>query len=125
MTGALQPHGPQSPGWTLAGLVRAATVAIIAIGVGAGLGYLIAHQPAPKPAGVEHERPRLAGAAELALVAPLVPGSALADFEIAEIQAMSAEGVLRVMCQRGEASVALDVGLVADDGPTPPAVAGR
>lgn len=118
-------HGAHAPGWTLAGLVRAAAVAGIALGVGAGLGYLIAHQPAPGPASVEHEQPSSAGAAELALVAPLVPGSALADFEVAAIQAVSAEGTLRVLCERGEASVALDVGLVADGGPIPPAVAGR
>ncbi|MBA3547020.1 MAG: hypothetical protein H0T76_11095 [Nannocystis sp.] len=118
-------HGGPAPGWTLAGLVRAAAVAGIAMGVGAGLGYLIAHEPAPKPAGVEHEQPPPAGPAELALVTPLMPGSTLADFEIAEIQAVSAGGALRVICGRGDATVTLDVGLVAAGGPTPPAVAGR
>jgi hypothetical protein len=127
---AQPPEGAQSQGggvsrWTLAGLARAAIMAGISVGIGAGLGYLIAHEPAPQRGGVEPVKRPAAGPAELALLAPLGPGSALVDFEVAEIHAVGDEGTLRVLCERGEAIVALDVGLVAEAGPTPPATAGR
>jgi len=112
-------------GWTRRGLARAAVVAGVALGVGAGLGYLVAHEPAPRDAEVMPEPPRLAGAAELAVLAPLRPGAALADFEVVEIRAVGADGALRVVCARGEVVVALDVALAAAGGPPPPARAGR
>lgn len=116
--------GAQVSPWTLAGLVRAAIVASVAVGVGAGLGYLIAHEPAPV-AGPAPVKPRSASAAELALLAPLTPGSALADFEVTEIVGVGPEGSLRVVCERGAVGVALDVALAAEGEPTPPARAGR
>ena len=127
MTGAhersLDPR--RGAGWTLAGLARAAAVASVAIGVGAGLGYLIAHERAPARAGDGPGESRPAGAAELALLAPLGPGSALADFEVVEIQAVSAAGTLGVVCERGDTRVRLEVALPAKAGPTPPAMAGQ
>lgn len=95
---------------------------IAGIGVGAGLGYLIAHERAPARAGDGPGESRPAGAAELALLAPLGPGSALADFEVIEIQAVSA-GTLGVVCERGDTRVTLEVS-PAKAGPTPPAMAG-
>jgi len=131
-THAQRPEGAQSQvqrggvsGWTLAGLARAAIVAGISVGIGAGLGYLIAHEPAPQRGGAPPVKRPAAGPAELALLAPLGPGSALLDFEVAEIHAVGDEGTLRVVCGRGEAIVALDVGLVAEAGPSPPARAGQ
>lgn len=110
--------------WTPRLLVRAAMVASFALGVGAWLGYLVAHEPVVHSAGQEPERPALAGAAELAVVAPLGPGAALADFAVTEILAVR-DGALRVVCEREAVAVALDVALAAEGGPTPPAVAGR
>lgn len=115
--------GDQVSTWTRAGLLRAAIVASVAVGVGAGLGYLIAHEPAPT-AGPAPVKPRSVSAAELALLAPLAPGSALADFEVREILGVEA-GSLRVDCRRGEVGVALDVALAAEGEPAPPARAGR
>jgi hypothetical protein len=111
--------------WTLAGLLRAVMVAGIAIGVGAGLGYFVAHEPAPADGGPEPVKVRAASAAELALVAPLAPGSALADFVVTEVLPIGDSGALRVVCARGEVGVALDVALAAEGEPTPPARAGR
>ncbi len=110
-------------GWTLAGLARAAAVASVALGVGAGLGYLIAHERAPAGDGPGESRP--AGAAELAVVAPLGPGAALADFAVVEIQAVSDAGTLGVVCERGDTRVRLEVALPAKAGPPPPARAGH
>ena len=109
--------------WTPRLLVRAAMVASFALGVGAWLGYLVAHEPV-QSAGQKPVRPALAGAAELAVVAPLGPGAALADFAVTEILAVR-DGALRVVCEREAVAVALDVALAAEGGPTPPAVAGR
>lgn len=111
--------------WSLATLLRAGIVASIAVGVGAGLGYLIAHQPPPNLARTGPTQPHPAGPAELAVVAPLRPGDALADFEVTAILAVDATGVLRVACEQGEAGVTLEVSLATDTGPKPPARAGR
>jgi hypothetical protein len=35
--------------WTLHGLARAALIAAVALGTGAALGYLVAHEPVPEP----------------------------------------------------------------------------
>jgi hypothetical protein len=67
---------------------------------------------------------RPANAAELALVAPLAPGSRLADYEVVRIEGVE-RGALRVVCAKEQAVVRLDVALAADDGPPPPATAGR
>ena len=110
--------------WTLAGLLRAAVMTGVALGIGAGLGYGIAHEPAPV-AGPAPVMPRSASAAELAVLAPLVPGAALADFVVREIVGVGDEGSLRVVCERGSVGVALDVALAAEGGPAPPARSGR
>ena len=110
--------------WTLAGLLRAAVMTGVALGIGAGLGYGIAHEPAPV-AGPAPVMPRSASAAELAVLAPLVPGAALADFVVREIVGVGGEGSLRVVCERGPVGVALDVALAAEGGPAPPARSGR
>lgn len=119
--------GAPGAAWTLRGLLRAASIAAFAFGVGAGLGYLIAHEPAPPPGrdGGGTPRPRPAGAAERALLAPLREGSPLGDFEVKSIGAVNEQGVLRVVCAGDRAEVRLDIALLADDGPEPPAVAGR
>lgn len=114
----------QQGGWTLAGLVRAVVITGISLGVGAGLGYLIAHEPAPG-AGPVPVQPRLASAAELALLAPLGPGATLGDFEVTEVLPIGDAGTLRVVCARDGVGVALDVALADKDGPRPPASTGR
>lgn len=116
---------PEPHGWSLAGLVRAAVIAAISIGVGAGMGYLIAHEPGPGEVRPQPVEQRPASAVELALVAPLGPGVALADFVVTEILPVSDAGALRVVCERGDVGVALDVALAAEGGPAPPAVTGR
>jgi hypothetical protein len=74
---------------------------------------------APKPS------PRPAGPAELALVAPLMPGSSLLDFTVREIHAVD-RGRLRVVCGKDKAVVRLDVALLDAEGAVvPPASAGR
>lgn len=62
--------------------------------------------------------------AELALLAPVVPGSALLDFTVREIHAVD-RGRLRVVCVKDKAVVRLDVALLDPEGTVPPASAGR
>jgi hypothetical protein len=69
-------------------------------------------------------RPPLAGAAELSLVAPLVPGSKLGGFVIREIRGVE-RGRERVVCAHDDAVVRLDVMLADPEGTLPPATAGR
>ena len=110
-------------------LARALALAALSLAVGAGLGLVLAREPAPPPGrdGGGPPKPRPAGPAERALLAPLTEGSPLGGFEVREIHAVSAEGLLRVICVQGRAVVRLNVALAApaDDGPAPPAVAGR
>ncbi len=111
-------------------LVRAAALAAVALGAGAGAVYLVAREPGPPSAAGPPRhiqvapKPRSAGPAERALVAPLREGAALDDFEVKAIHAVSEEGVLRVVCARGKAVVRLDVALASDEGPAPAAAAG-
>ncbi|TKC99120.1 hypothetical protein [Polyangium fumosum] len=77
---------------------------------------VVSSRPAPAP--------RPAGPAELALVAPLAPGSTLDGFAVREIRAVQ-DGVLMLVCEKDRAVVRLSVALAVDDGPTPPAFAGR
>ncbi len=118
--------GPQV--WSARGLARAAGIAAFAASVGAGMGYLIAHEPVPHT-GKEEEtrppRPPPAGDAELALLAPLREGGALGDFAVTEIDAVGADGLLHLVCTKASAKVKLDVALKAEGGPAPPALAGR
>ena len=67
---------------------------------------------------------RPAGSAELALVAPIVPGGVLLDFAVREIRAVD-RGRLRVVCVKDKAVVRLDVALLDPEGALPPATAGR
>ncbi|MDI1431122.1 hypothetical protein [Polyangium sorediatum] len=77
---------------------------------------VVSSRPAPAP--------RPAGPAELALVAPLAPGSTLDGFAVREIRAVQ-DGVLTLVCEKDRAAVRLSVALAVDDGPTPPAFAGK
>lgn len=70
-------------------------------------------QPAP-PAGAE----------ELALVAPIVVGGSLGDFEVIEVQALQ-KGVLNIDCRKGRSVVRLWIARASDKGPEPPAEAGK
>jgi hypothetical protein len=56
------------------------------------------------------KRERTAGAAELALIAPLAPGSALEDYTISAVHPVE-NGVLRVVCVRDKSRVQLDIAL--------------
>jgi hypothetical protein len=79
--------------------------------------------PKPLGASVASSAPP-AGPAELALIAPLVPGGALLDFAVREIRAVD-RGRLRVVCVKDKAVVRLDVALLDPEGVLPPASAGR
>lgn len=68
--------------------------------------------------------PRPAGAEELALVAPLVVGRSLAEFEVTEIWAVR-KGVLDVVCRKDRSVVRLSIALRSEKGPEPPAVADK
>jgi hypothetical protein len=112
--------------WTRRGLGRAAVIAAVAVGTGAGLGYLVAHEPKPKEAA-SHASSQAAPVAppeERAMVEPLTVGAKLEDFDVVEIRPIGDDGLLRMACRKGNATVRLQVGLVAEDGPPPPAVAG-
>jgi len=121
--------------WTVRGLVRALAIACFAASVGAGLGYLIAHEPPPGSRSKQQETPppeaspaserEPAGEAELALVAPLREGGPLEGFRVTEIHAVDGDGLLRLVCRKGGAAVKLDVALRSEGGPEPPAFAGR
>jgi hypothetical protein len=73
---------------------------------------------APAPAPPPPVLP--AGPEELALLAPLVVGSSLADYEVAEIHAVR-KGVIELVCRKDRANVRLSIALAADKGPEPPA----
>lgn len=65
-----------------------------------------------------------AGAEELALVAPLVVGGSLGDFEVIEVQALQ-KGVLNIVCRKGRSIVRLWIALASEKGPEPPAQMGK
>ena len=134
--------------WSMRGLARALAVACVALLAGAGTGYRLTHERPPDPRGddrrgaasattivsaatvVDHQpasppRAAPAGDAELALVAPLRQGGRRGDYVVAEIDGVDARGLVHVEAHRGVAVVKLVVALRADDGPSPPAVAGR
>jgi hypothetical protein len=84
----------------------------------------------PPPAPTEATTPAKlapaapAGPAELALVAPLVVGGSLGDFQVREIQAVR-KGVLNVICAKDRSVVRLSIALASEKGPEPPAEAGK
>jgi hypothetical protein len=71
-------------------------------------------RPPPPPAGPE----------ELAVVAPLHAGDDLGGFTVRAVRGVEG-GVMRVVLAKGEAVVRLDVALLGEGGPTPPASSGR
>ncbi|AKT42587.1 hypothetical protein [Chondromyces crocatus] len=106
--------------WTLRGLARATLVALLALGTGAALGTLITRAPSPTDPN-KTARPAPASAAERAILAPLSEGDSLGDYEVTEIQGVSPQGAVRVICTRDRATIRLDVALVTEEGPEPPA----
>jgi hypothetical protein len=69
------------------------------------------------------KRQRIASADELALIAPLAPGSALESYSIETVHPVE-HGVLRVVCVKGKSRVQLDIAL-RGPGPLPTADNGR
>jgi hypothetical protein len=65
------------------------------------------------------KKPRTAGPDELALIAPLAPGSALENYSIEAVHPVE-HGVLRVVCLKDQSRVQLDIAL---RGGQPPATA--
>jgi len=110
--------------WTWSGLARSAAIAGVAIGTGAALGYLVAHEPVPQTAA-PHAAAVPLPEAERALLSPLHEGDALGGFAVTEIHAVGDDGVLRILCRKGRAAVRLEVALAGEGGPPPPAIAGR
>ncbi len=81
--------------------------------------------PSPASAMVVGARPRApAGAAELALVAPLAPGATLGAFRVREVLAVS-EGSMRVVCESDASVVTLEIALDDEQQARPPASSGR
>lgn len=68
--------------------------------------------------------PRAATAEEMAVIAPLTKGSSLAGWEVVRVEG-SERGAIRVVCVQKRAIVRLYIALAADDGPAPPATAGK
>jgi len=62
---------------------------------------------------------RPASSAELSIIAPAVPGSKLADWDIRAVHAVD-RGTMEVVCEKGAARVVLSIALAADGGPEPP-----
>lgn len=117
-------------------LAWAALIAALALGAAAAIRPLLTPAPPAPPAPAPptpgedagRQRPRPAGPAERALVAPLAEGSALDDYEVREIHAVGPEGAMQVVCAKGRSVVRLSVALLTpatEEGPEPPAVAGR
>jgi hypothetical protein len=108
--------------------VTLALGAVLVIGAARPWRHRAPATPAPPPssasATASSAPPRPAGPAELALVAPLAPGSDLIGFTVREIRAVE-RGRLRVVCVKDKAVVRLDVALLDPDGALPPASAGR
>ena len=124
----MKPTQESASRWTRRGLVRAASIAGVALGAGAALGYAVSHERLPAPPGASSAPSAMraqASAEELAILAPLKEGSTLGGFEVAEIDPVGGDGVLRIVCAKQGARVRLDVSLAVDGGPPPPAVAGR
>lgn len=73
-------------------------------------------RPPPPPPSAE----------ELALLAPLAKGSDIEGYEVRDIRGVE-DGVLRLVCvkDRDRATIRLDVALLDEEGPTPPATAGK
>ena len=65
-----------------------------------------------------------AGEAELALVAPLKPGSQLGSYVIARIDAVQ-DGAVRVASHHADAVIELDIVLASSTPPLPPAKVGN
>jgi hypothetical protein len=107
---------------------RAARVALacaLAFGAGAACGRapeggsdaVATARPAPSP-------PKPATPAEAALLSPLAKGSALGGWEVQRVEGID-RGALKIVCVKGRAGIHLYVALASDDGPAPPATAGR
>lgn len=79
---------------------------------------------AAAPSTSNHKPPPEAGAVELALISPLARGGDLGGFTIRDVRGVQ-DGVMRVVCAKGGATVLLDVALAAEGGPEPPALAGK
>ncbi|MFT3772772.1 MAG: hypothetical protein QM820_45865 [Minicystis sp.] len=77
-------------------------------------GSASARRPPPPPPSAE----------ELAILAPIARGSDLAGFEVREIHGVR-DGVLRIVCTKKDSLVRLDIALTDDEGPVPPATAGK
>jgi hypothetical protein len=112
-----------APEWSWRGARSWLAIGASALGTGAILGYLIAHEPVQE---VGTPPPRSNGSrSDLALLSPLHEGSRLGSFEVAEIRPIGDDGVLQLVLHKGRAEVRLSVALASDGGPSPPASAGR
>ncbi len=81
-------------------------------------------RPASEGSSGAETPPRPANPGELALLAPVVPGGKLGDFEVTEVLGVEG-GVLAIVCKKGPARIVLTVGLLASGGPSPPASTDR
>lgn len=113
--------------WTLAGLARGAVIATLALATGAAMGYVVAHEPTPRPASSSSSSgpppAPLAPPDEAKILAPLAIGGALGDFTILEIRPIDGDGLMKIVCEKDRGFVSLVVALRAEDGPAPPAEA--
>lgn len=118
---------PAAPSdWTSRGLARALSIALFAVGTGALAGYAVSHEPKPRGAdrGASPDARPSAGPVELAVLAPLHRGAALADYRVEHVGPVGAEGQIALECRKGDVRARLDIALFAPGAPEPPAKAG-
>lgn len=78
----------------------------------------------PGSATASRRPPPPPSAEELALIAPIQKDSDLGGFVVRDVRGVE-DGVMRLVCAKDRAVVRLDVALLSEDGPAPPAMAGR
>jgi hypothetical protein len=88
-------------------------------------GHVVRGASAPPPSSRPgRSPPAVPTEAEMALLSPLKPGEMLAGWHVVAIQGIQ-DGVLVVVVSQDDRSVRLIVALSSEDGPVPPASAGR
>jgi|GEM_PF-2757235 len=106
--------------WSSGLVAKVVFMALVALGVGAALGYVLTHERGPsRPKSVKPASP--AGPAELALIAPLAVGSTVDGYELRTVDAVH-DGVEVLTFARGASIVRIEIAL---DSPEAPATAGR
>ncbi len=117
---------PGAGAWSLRGLARAAAIGAVALGAGAAAGYAVSHERGPGSASSSASPPAraAAGPVELAVIAPIAPGAAIAGYTVDFVRAIGPEGQITIECSRGAARARIELARLAAGAPDPPAKAG-